>query len=273
VNAPTFWQIARRPLWIGVLVLCLGVASIFALLGQWQISRAVDESRATGPDTEVAVPLREIATPQQPIDALNVWRRVEVSLDVVADDVFIVSGRVNTGESGYWVVLHGIDDAGASLVVAAGWTGDIDSAIDAAMNVSGPLGLVTGRYLPPEHPNEADFQSGEITRVSPAEFVNLWSVVPDGTYAGYLVLDNPLDGLEAIDSPPPSRQVEVNLLNIFYALEWVLFAGAAVFLWWRLVKDEVEKAVDAAPSASGNAEVGVEPTAGSTQASSGEHDA
>jgi hypothetical protein len=29
----------------------------------------------------------------------------------------------------------------------------------------------------------------------------------------------------------------VNWLTLFYALEWALFAGFAVFLWWRLVED------------------------------------
>ncbi|MCC7128649.1 MAG: SURF1 family protein, partial [Microbacteriaceae bacterium] len=35
----------------------------------------------------------------------------------------------------------------------------------------------------------------------------------------------------------PEKGVELNLLNLFYAAEWVIFAGFAVFLWWRLVKD------------------------------------
>ena len=40
---------------------------------------------------------------------------------------------------------------------------------------------------------------------------------------------------------PPNREVSLNLLNVFYAAEWVIFAGFAVFLWWRLVRDEWEK--------------------------------
>ena len=39
----------------------------------------------------------------------------------------------------------------------------------------------------------------------------------------------------------PSSEVSVNLLNLFYAVEWVVFAGFAVFLWYRLVKDVVEE--------------------------------
>jgi hypothetical protein len=30
----------------------------------------------------------------------------------------------------------------------------------------------------------------------------------------------------------------INWLSAFYFLEWMLFAGFAVFLWWRLVRDE-----------------------------------
>jgi hypothetical protein len=36
------------------------------------------------------------------------------------------------------------------------------------------------------------------------------------------------------------REAEkINWLSAFYFLEWTLFAGFAVFLWWRLVKDEI----------------------------------
>jgi hypothetical protein len=30
----------------------------------------------------------------------------------------------------------------------------------------------------------------------------------------------------------------INWLSAFYFLEWLVFAGFAVFLWWRLVRDE-----------------------------------
>ena len=48
-----FWTIARRPRWIAALLLCLGVAAGFAALGQWQLSRSVDNATvAQGPDTD-----------------------------------------------------------------------------------------------------------------------------------------------------------------------------------------------------------------------------
>jgi hypothetical protein len=33
----------------------------------------------------------------------------------------------------------------------------------------------------------------------------------------------------------------INWLTLFYAAEWVLFAGFAIFLWGRTVKDALDK--------------------------------
>ncbi|MEN9731986.1 MAG: hypothetical protein RL488_1296, partial [Actinomycetota bacterium] len=43
---------------------------------------------------------------------------------------------------------------------------------------------------------------------------------------------------KAIAIQTESERTEINALNAFYAAEWALFAGFAVFLWWRLVQDE-----------------------------------
>jgi hypothetical protein len=39
---------------------------------------------------------------------------------------------------------------------------------------------------------------------------------------------------------------EINWLNVFYALEWTFFAGFAVFLWWRLVRDAQQREIEEA---------------------------
>ena len=72
------------------------------------------------------------------------------------------------------------------------------------------------------------------------ELINLWSQAPDGVYGGYLILDSAPAGLELIDAPEPVTEVGLNLLNVFYAIEWVVFAGFAIFLWYRLVRDAWE---------------------------------
>jgi hypothetical protein len=42
------------------------------------------------------------------------------------------------------------------------------------------------------------------------------------------------------------REIEFNLLNVFYALEWAIFAGFAIYLWYRLVRDVVEREAEPA---------------------------
>src|SRR5690606_27797806 len=41
VFPPTLREVMLRPRWIGMLLLCLAVAGVFAWLGQWQLARAV----------------------------------------------------------------------------------------------------------------------------------------------------------------------------------------------------------------------------------------
>ncbi|MCU1562554.1 MAG: hypothetical protein JWN05_933, partial [Arthrobacter sp.] len=42
-----------------------------------------------------------------------------------------------------------------------------------------------------------------------------------------------------IGPQPPAEKI--NWLNLFYAAEWVVFAGFALFIWWRLVKDDYRR--------------------------------
>jgi hypothetical protein len=66
-------------------------------------------------------------------------------------------------------------------------------------------------------------------------------------YRPYLVADagDPPPGLVAIDSPAPTEGSSVNWLNIFYAVEWAIFAGFAFYMWYRLARDAWEKEVEA----------------------------
>lgn len=91
-----------------------------------------------------------------------------------------------------------------------------------------------------------------ITSMAPAQLVNVWEPFDGPAYGGYLVLhpDSPAGaisaaleaaGLDAIDSVPPLPADTINWLNLFYAVEWVVFAGFAVFFWYRLSRDAWEK--------------------------------
>ena len=111
---------------------------------------------------------------------------------------------------------------------------------------------VTGRFLPSEAPEvpEEGADPHSMTTVSVAALINLWAGYSgEPVYAGYVTDQEPAAGLEAIHSPVPQEDVTLNWLNVFYALEWVVFAGFAVYLWFRLVKDAVEREEDLAAEA------------------------
>jgi cytochrome oxidase assembly protein ShyY1 len=234
--ATRFWATARTPRWIAALVLALAIAAGFAALGQWQLGRSVDNVQTVDIDTETAVPLDSIAEPGSGVNEEQLGRVVSVTGSLVPGDTVVLTGRGDGhGRTGDWVVGHLVTDEGVSLAVALGFTTGPAATVD----TPGP-GTWIGRYQLSEEPQSSDFENGEQHALSVADLVNRWAD-PGPVYGGYLVLADPLPGLDPIVAAPPEREVTLNLLNVFYAVEWVLFAGFAIYLWYRLVRDAVER--------------------------------
>ena len=241
------WSVARRPRGIAALLLALGIAAAFAALGQWQLERSFASGDIVERETETAVPLTELAEPQTPVEAAHDGQLVTVAGAFVPGDYVVLGERLNDGEAGYWVVGHlvtPVGDDAAGLAVALGWTPDEQRAQAAieALELDDPGEVtLTGRYVYGEGPQDTDYVGGELNALAPAMLVNVWQQVDaGGTYGGYVVTDAAAYGLEEISAPAPSEDFAVNWLNIFYAAEWVVFAGFAVYLWYRLVRDEWE---------------------------------
>ena len=259
----TVWTVARRPRWIAALALALVVAAGFAGLSQWQLARAVATGTVIERDTETAVPLEDVAKPQSPVTDRANAQLVTATGRWNTADYSIVSDRLNRGTGGYWVVGHfsagrGSGTTTAGLAVAVGWSADRAGAASAietlAREAIQAVVSIEGRYIPAEGPQDSDFEHGALSTMTPGAFLNTWTA-PDssGIYGGYLTLSAGAQGLTQIDSPKPSSAVEVNLLNIFYAVEWVVFAGFAIFLWYRLVRDTWEREQDEDAGAAGSA--------------------
>lgn len=241
----TFWQVARRPKWIGALLIALSIAAGFAALGQWQLERSFRTIGHTDSQLESVVPIDFLIKPgksfPEPADA----RKVEFSATANTANVFVVADRVQDGKSGYWLVVDYRVESGASLAVATGWFGELDSAITAreavkSAMVAQVLTRLTGWLLAPEAPETIDPNQPELLKsLSPAQLVNLFSPdQPLKMYPGAVALSDSTWGGESIVIGTQRQTIELNFLNIFYALEWVVFSGFAVFMWWRLVQDE-----------------------------------
>lgn len=234
------WAVAKRPKWIAALVLALAIAAVFAGLGQWQWERSFANVDVPIRDTETPVSLTSVATPQSVITTEASGRMVTVSCDVVAGDDVWVTGRLLPEGRGDWLIRHCRTDSGESLALAVGWLPLSDSTTR-ALSLPAPTGQTyVGRYVPTESPQSSDFQAGDRTAISVAELVNLWDN-PGPVFGGYLVTDSSPEGLQVIPTDPPPAQGELNWLNLFYAAEWAIFAVFALYLWYRLVRDEWER--------------------------------
>lgn len=246
------WRIARRPKWIALFLLALAVAAAFAALGQWQIERAAEDATVIERDTETPLALTEVAEPQEVMTSDASGRVVTVEGTWVPGDDVTVTGRLSgagegePGIPGDWVVRHLETAEGASLAVAIGFV-EPGARIP---NLSEGAASLTGRYVPSEAPQQSDFEAGERSAIAVAELINLWPEVGP-VYSGYLVLTDAPSGFQTIAAPPPVFDVELNLLNVFYAIEWVIFGGFAIYLWWRLMRDEYERELLEAEEAAG----------------------
>ncbi len=232
-KAPTFFSIARQPKWIGALLLSLAVAAVFALLGQWQLERSFSK------DAENSVSYVKLETYNVMLDTKN---------------LYIVEERLQKGVEGFWVIANSTDEAGKSLTLALGWNQNLAKAESFRTSLQSSMIAqaflpVQGVLMPPEAPKpQNEIKPYLLSTVSLAQLVNLYSPEkPIATYNQYLSICD----CEGASAYPYSGQLEpihvdfsktvgqINWLSAFYFLEWMLFAGFAVFLWWRLVKDQL----------------------------------
>jgi cytochrome oxidase assembly protein ShyY1 len=255
----TLFQVMRRPRWVGVLLLALAIAGGFAFLGRWQLDRAL-EARQVGPQiTETKHDLSDVLAPGAAIANNRVGQLVQVDATTVPADYLLVQDRDNnSGARGYWVVAHAVvtsgADAGAHLAVARGFTPSRERALETVqrLEASAPETLsLTGRIQPtdpPQQPEDSlDGTPPQMKDMAVAILINHWSGLGEDPqfFEAYLVAKTDVpDGLAAIYSPAPIQQKSIDWLNAFYAAEWVLFAGFAVFLWYRLAKDAWEREIE-----------------------------
>jgi cytochrome oxidase assembly protein ShyY1 len=229
---------ARRPRWVATLVACVALAVGFALLAQWQVSRAVIEATVEKVDSETIVPIESILTPMTPQQMSDGGRRVSFDGSIAGDTV-IIGEKPFDGVDGQWVVTNVMVD-GSCLPVVVGWA-------PAAANPSNPeassaVTSWTGRLVPSDDILGDEYMSSVRTKLAASDLVNLWSC--DSIFDGYVVSEKALNGLTAVDSQPPVPNSVLNWLNVFYALEWIAFGVFALYFWYRLVKDAVERELE-----------------------------
>jgi len=257
---PTLREVMIRPTWIGMLVLCLIVAGVFAWLGQWQLSNAIDTDVPPPGATEQVKPIESIVEPGEYLQEPVVGQKVEATGSFVAEDFIVISSRFNDGEPGYWVsgqFRMADTEEPTSLAVALGWTQtreEADAAVaklQAAVKAEPEASFtLTGRIISDEGATLPGRGAGafDVPRMSPAALLSFWHDTENlNVYRPYMTSATvPFEGtgLTDIISPPPAEPESVNWLNVFYAIEWAVFAGFAFYLWYRLARDARERELE-----------------------------
>lgn len=247
---PTLREVMLRGRWIAVLCACLVVAGVFAFLGQWQLERAIDTDPPPAGVTEDVRPLADVVEPGQYLAEPLVGQRVETAGIWVPGDFIVVSSRFNDGAEGYWVTGQLRVDERTSIAVALGWAADRETADAAATalehNAATTESEITGRVISDEGTSlpPAD-DPYALNRMSPAMLLSQWHDTDQlSVYRPYLASVSAPDGLVDISSPAPDELSPVNWLNVFYAIEWAVFAGFAFYIWYRLAKDRWQLEVE-----------------------------
>ncbi|QQQ61421.1 SURF1 family protein [Paenarthrobacter ureafaciens] len=246
---------ALKPRWIAGLVFALLLSGVFVLLSQWQLSRSAQHEPATPSSIEEVKPLVDVLKPGQFFPGSVEDQMVTATGSYDPGKQVLVEGRLYDNRKGYWIITaFAVDNApklsGAAaspqtwIPVARGWVAEPDQA---GPPPSGPLTL-TGRLLASEAPlPNVDAGPGRASAVSVAELINKWDV---SSYPGFVAVTaestptGPVPANEAvkalnIPAQPPATQI--NWLNLFYSVEWVVFAGFALYIWWRMVADDYRR--------------------------------
>ena len=253
------FRVLTSPRMVALHLLALVATTAAVWLGLWQYDawQARRDAQAQDIANAEPKPLAEVMSADDPYPGEAVSQPVRFEGTWVDGETFFVSGREQDGKRGYWVVTPvavstGSTDAagGPALLVVRGWT---PTPRETAGAPTGPV-AVTGWLQPPEGSGNQDPDPGDdvlpelriadaIQRMEQdlygayaiAEEVSTGSTTGEGATAG-LVPVTP-DSL-----PQPSTFTA--LRNLLYALEWWVFGGFAVFIWWRWCRDEIARAAE-----------------------------
>ncbi len=239
----------------GLLLLHLaGVLAVTAAgwLGWWQVGawQAHREDRAAEIVDTAPVPLDRALGPDEAFSGDQVGRPVQVSGRWLPQVVH-VAGRLRTAdpgsERGAWQVgLLQVCGEGRStcpeaptIPVVLGWSRELTGTVAPSGSVD-----LTGWLQPSESSDEPGPVDGDV--LPALRTADLLGRVPGDVYSGYVILRSPEEVRgdlvpvtpESLPDPPASTA----LRNLFYGVEWWVFAGFAAYLWLQWARDAVAKA-------------------------------
>lgn len=220
-------------------VLAVVLTTACGLLGYWQLDAWSARRAAEARDLTQAepLPLAEVMGNDDPFPGQSVGQPVELSGAWVPDATVFVSGREHDGTDGYWMVtpLAVGGEGRPAIPVVLGW---VDDPADAPAAPSGEDELV-GWLQPPEGTGARDDDPTDdvLPQLRIADVVQR---VDQDLWSAYAVAQDGVEGLPAADLtslPEVGRFTAAR--NLFYAIEWWVFGGFVLLIWWRWLGDQL----------------------------------
>ncbi|MCI3278624.1 SURF1 family protein [Streptomyces cylindrosporus] len=245
------YRFLLTPRWWGINVFVLLAIPFCVFMGSWQLSRFEDRvqdhrdatEQISADRHETARPLREML----PVDKSTSGRQITATGRYGKQ--LLVPDRQLDGRNGYYVLTLLRTDGGKALPVVRGW---LPGSADAAKAPAAPTGevTVTGALQASETPGDngvsaqGGLPDGQTAAISAASLVNL---VPYDVYDAWVTLGKADAGMKAVPATAPADSgLDLKAFqNLGYTGEWFVFAGFVVFMWFRLLRREVEFARDA----------------------------
>ncbi|MFD8750413.1 SURF1 family protein [Kitasatospora sp. NPDC059577] len=253
------YRFLLTPRWLSGTALAVAAVAVCLWLGSWQLGRFEDrvsthnEAKQAIAATGEARPIDALLDPATPqVTTETVGKPVTVTGSYDAEHQLLVPNRVVDGKQGYYVLTPLRTADGHAVAVVRGWAPGAPAAgAPAGPPPDGPV-TVTGRL----QANEAvgtngavagGLPAGQLGMINRASLLNVLAY--DGWYDGWVAVDEAPAGLTPVPTVQPQGGDGLTLRafqNLGYTLEWFVFAGFVVFMWFRLVRREAEAEQDRA---------------------------
>jgi len=245
------YRFLLTPRWLGLHLFALLAVPLCIWLGVWQLSRF--EQRTHTGDHRAAQAAALVSDPvplsgllsgadAQTVTAQDAGREVTFSGRYDAKEQLLVPQRVLNGRNGYYVLTPLLLPDGRHIPVIRGWTPSraaVPAPATGTVELRGRLQIAEDESSP-QVISTGSLPAGEVGMISPSTLVNL---LPYSIYNGWIALDA---GSTSLVPVPTYQAAEGDGLtleafqNLGYTCQWFVFAGFAVFMWFRLVRREAE---------------------------------
>jgi len=223
--------------WIALTILLVVAILAFGALSAWQWQRAQRDRDEAAP-----VPASDVLTPGAPLAATSYGTPVTLRGTYDAAHQLLVQRG-----SSFWVVTPLRSTSGEAVPVARATVTSSDDA--AVKDVTAGTVTVTG-YAEPfdgDPGTPSTLPAGQSDRLTVAALGLPYAVA--GGWVSLTAQQPPAAVAATLVTPPfgPSTGAPLRLQNLSYALQWLVFAGFALFVWWRALRDDLADEEHQAP--------------------------